>query len=502
MLTVTKYKIDALICAMGRIGTGVLTVLLMPLYLPLLGEEAFGLFGLFASLELFFGIVEGGLGAVLIRDIATLEAAKKPTADFIRSFEAGYVLFGVLQTLVCLALIQVGVFSFLETETLARSTTILCLQILSLRFIWGSVSIVHNAVFAARAQLVFVNLVRLSFCLLSGLGAYVVLRLTEGNPVSFFLWWLGVTGVISLIKFSKVWWRHGVEALRARVRTRTLWSYRKSQGGLILYGLLTFLATQYAVWSVSALLPLAMAGVYAIGYRFSYSVSGALGAFTMPMMARFATAEAHGNSSDHVLLKMSEAVTIIGFVGCCYFASFSREIFLLWLGADYQYLELIATMTAYLLAAMTIQHAFYPFVQVLQAKRRLKVLWARYLFQAVFGVSLLLIALPVHGLQAVGPATLLVSAADLLIFGPILMRACGERFSFREWSLKTGGPSLLLGGGSALLFSRTLPGSEVVRVGGGALACALAIGIGLFIWNFRGRHGVGKSSSSVTDCGS
>ena len=68
-----------------------------------------------------------------------------------------------------------------------------------------------------------------------------------------------------------------------------------------------------------------------------------------------------------------------------------------------------------------------------------------------------------------------------------------------NWLLKIGLPSAIAGLGSALLLSQVLPGSDLVRVIGGAIGCGGVTFLGLLLWSYRIKGAAGGGTAPGTE---
>ena len=87
-----------------RAWTALLSLAAMPLYLRYLGAEAFGVVGLFLSVQVIVGFFDFGLGATLTRQISISESRKdfSNSANQALTFEIAFLL---LTTVVSIVLV-------------------------------------------------------------------------------------------------------------------------------------------------------------------------------------------------------------------------------------------------------------------------------------------------------------------------------------------------------------------------------------------------------------
>src|SRR5215213_665875 len=83
----------------GTAWSAALGVLCVPLYVSLMGAEAFGLVGLFVTLQSVFVVLDLGVGATLSRELARLDARggdARTQRDLVYTLQAVYWLLALL----------------------------------------------------------------------------------------------------------------------------------------------------------------------------------------------------------------------------------------------------------------------------------------------------------------------------------------------------------------------------------------------------------------------
>lgn len=425
-------------------------MLMIPLYLPLLGKEAFGLFGLFASLEIFFLLIEGGTGTVLIKDFAEKHHKGESLSLLLRTFESLYLGLGVLFTIICQIVIFAGAFNYLKIGAISSAELQTILLILSFRFLSATITIIHEAVIVAREQIVVLNATRLLFSLLSSVGAYLILRITEGNVFSFFIWWLGVTFLMGLIKAWVAWSPMKEKFFRERPVWLELKPYLRSQPSLMALAVAMFLFSQYPIWITSYAFDLATVGLFAICLRVSSTLGGSLSALSRPMVSRYASCQLRGQGGREVS-KVVEVTMIMGVVGFIFFAFESPALFSVWLGKDFSGLDLVVRLAPLLLISTIIDLFSFPYVQILQAERKFKLLYGRYFWGVIIGVSVFFLLRAPLGVYAIGIARLSAALVCFLLFQPKMVRVCEPDVNVWSYLLKFLLPLSILT--SALLVS-------------------------------------------------
>lgn len=407
-----KFTFDALICAFGRFGTGFITLLLMPFYLPLLGKEAFGLFGLFMTVEVLFRVFEGGLGNAIVKDFSLRIEEKSQPQNLLRSFEAAYLSLGAVQSTLSILLVLTGSFGFLKAHEMEPAVIKQCLLIMSIRPLFSSLTIVHDAYIQACEEIVALNVFRLIFSLLSSGGSIVVLRLTDGNPIAFFSWWIVCSAFLGVLKALYCWRDNIFMMLKIKPDLAILKKYRKDQAKLIGVGLLTFLATKYPMWIVAQKLDLASVGIFTLATQITRTLSSSVGVMTKPLIARYTRDEARDQSGGNILLRMTQAMLLVAGIMVVAFGILSQDLIQLWMKGKIFDTELVGMVTSLLLFASFFSLVMRAYNDALQANRHVKLLYWRHAISIIIGVPVSYYFCHTYGL--IGLATSFTAVSGMM----------------------------------------------------------------------------------------
>jgi O-antigen/teichoic acid export membrane protein len=173
----------------GLIASNLCVFIFLPLYLPLLGKEAYGLVGLFSTLNLFFNLVDAAVGAGATREIARSSetAGANGLNQFLRAIELVYIAAALIGGALLIAFSPWAARHWLNPQSLSLQEVTVCLQligaILALRFLCG----LYFGVLLGLQRQVVSSCFRVGQSFLSGAGAYLVLRFLSTTPQAFLL---------------------------------------------------------------------------------------------------------------------------------------------------------------------------------------------------------------------------------------------------------------------------------------------------------------------------
>lgn len=193
-------------------GTALVAVtylLILPVYLKLLGADAFGVVGLFFSLAAMCAVFDFGLGASLNRHMAQLSAFEGNVEQqrvALRTYEVviwsicaslGFAFFFLAPSLVDHWL-QMGSLNKLEVKAGFRWMALtLALQTV--------MSLYTHALWGLQRQIIF-NVINTAMIALRLVGAAIVLLYTHADLTSFFMWQAFVT-VLHVAGLACACWR-------------------------------------------------------------------------------------------------------------------------------------------------------------------------------------------------------------------------------------------------------------------------------------------------------
>jgi O-antigen/teichoic acid export membrane protein len=205
----TSLKLNTVANLVGTAIVALIYLVILPVYLKILGADAFGVVGIFFSLAAIFAVFDFGLGAALNRQMAQLSVSLDNRARqrvALRTFETmiwgmcallGMILFFLLPGLVDHWL-QIGALNKTEIKAAFRwMASTLALQMV--------LSLYTHVLSGLQRQVVF-NVINTTMIALRLIGAAIVIVWTHADLVSFFVWQAIVTG-LHAIGFAWSSWR-------------------------------------------------------------------------------------------------------------------------------------------------------------------------------------------------------------------------------------------------------------------------------------------------------
>lgn len=322
----------------GQLWMAVIGIAFLPLYIRILGMEAFGFVGLLLSFQSILQLFDFGIGGAANRELSRRAhdpSLSSGSRDLVRTSEV------VIWTLPLAAALLMWACSgpiashwlHLRTMTPDEGSHAIAIMGVAIALLWPS-TFYANCLSGLERQPTL-NLLNAGFATLRYVGVVPVL-LWVSPTIEAFLWWHALVGVAQSLAMSAAVWRALPDAggERARFRMAELHGSRGFAGGLFGIGLLALSVTQLDRLVLTGLRPLEEMGQYTL----ALSVASGLGRMVQPMFnalyPRFSRLVARGDtatlrelyhlSSQHLAVVVAAVAAVL--------IVFARDILFLWTG--------------------------------------------------------------------------------------------------------------------------------------------------------------------------
>ena len=260
---------------LGQIWSAIMAIAFVPLYISYLGIESYGLIGLFAVLQAWLVLLDMGMAPTMGREMARFTGGThnaQSIRNLLRSIE-------IIALSIAVAMVAGIVLSaewlathWLNTQNLLIDDVVNAFVIMgivaALRFLEG----IYLSSLNGLQQQVVMNMLRIVFSTLRGLGSVMILAWVSPTIASFFMW-QGLLAFISLFCHAGVIYRFLPDtkhrAVFSRMEVEKIMGYA---GGMLGITFLSLLLTQADKIILSSLLPLTVYGFYS----FAAVIAGAL----------------------------------------------------------------------------------------------------------------------------------------------------------------------------------------------------------------------------------
>lgn len=310
-----------------------------PLYIKILGMEAYGLVGFYLMLLGVIQILDLGLSPTMNREMARYSALPDKAGearDFVRTLEIGYWGVGILIGLSvwCSApyIASHWINSGSMPVTDVRHTVAIMGVLTSLQW---PLSLYQGGLLGLQRQVVL-NGINILAATLSGGGALLILWLVSPTVTAFFTWQIAVILLQAAVTTFALWRCLPDSGRAARFDpgiTKNIWGFAAGMSGITITALVL---TQLDKVILSKMLPLNLFGYYVLAGMVGNGLSGLL---ITPMFntifPRFSALVAAGDAKS--LLEMyhgsTQVMAVMILPAAVVIAFFSWEIMHLWTGS-------------------------------------------------------------------------------------------------------------------------------------------------------------------------
>ena len=310
----------------------------IPLYIKLLGMEAFGLVGLMLSLQALSMLFDLGMGGVLNRELArrTHNASNSHTiGDLVRTFE--WLVWPIALAIVVVIWLASRPLAdhWLHPEHLSRATTAHAIAIMGLAVAlqWPG-TFYANGLSGLERQPVL-NLINAGFATLRGAGVLAVLYWVSPTIIAFMWWYAAMGACQSLVSATTLWRLLPVGTqVRATFRSSELRAAGRFAGGLVAIMALSVMLTQLDRIVISATLPLVELGYFSL----AMSVAAGMGRMIQPMFnALYPRYSRLVSLGQHDLLTQlyhlsNQCLAVVVAAVAAVLMIFGRDVLYLWTG--------------------------------------------------------------------------------------------------------------------------------------------------------------------------
>ena len=290
----TQNKRNLIANFVGRTWTSVLSVVLVPIYLHLLGLEGYGLVGFFITLQATIGLLDFGLTTSLNRELARRSVDNvnhSETRDLVRTLEAGYWSVGLITGLLIAAAAPIIAARWVHTKTLAPSTVVDAIRLMGLVFLCQWPTSFYGGGLLGLQRQVLLNVINVCSTTLRGLGAALVLWYVSPTVGAFFTWQALVSIAQSSILGIMLWKNlpHSAEKPSFRPSAvRGMWGFASSLALMAGVGLVL---QQLDKIVLTTIVPLGVFAYYMVGTTVANATSippAPIGDTLFPLYARLA----------------------------------------------------------------------------------------------------------------------------------------------------------------------------------------------------------------------
>ena len=331
----TRFRVNVLANLVGQGWGALLQLLVTPLYLRLLGIEAYGLIGFFVVLQTTAQVFDLGLAQTTNRELARLSADPlrfKLARDLVRTFETVYWLLGLLIAGTLFAAAPFMASGLFRPGTLSVETIAEAIRLMAIAFaLQWPLGLYSGGMMGLQRQPAM-NFLRIIVSTLTSGGAVLVLWLVSPSIRAFMLWQIAA-GCVAVALVGRFLW-HSLPKAESKPRfrlalLRQVWRFAAGMTGLTVSAVIL---TQMDKWILVQVLSLENFGYFTLAVTFANALYLVITPIFGAAYPRFSVLVAKGDQESlmqlYHLAAQSMAVAVIPIAATL--SLFSYDILLLW----------------------------------------------------------------------------------------------------------------------------------------------------------------------------
>lgn len=329
-------KINIIANFAGRIWTALMSIIFVPIYLRYLGGEAYGIIGIFSSIQVILSLLDVGLSATLSREIArrsALPEKKQEMRELVKTIELPYWLLAILILLIITFISPFVSKYWVNPEQIGKETVTQAIVIMGVGFAFQWISNFYAGGLTGLQRQIELNLINAFFATVRGIGSILVLIYISQTIQAFLIY----QTIIALFHTTTIIlvFRHYLPKTESKVKFKKqifldTWRYA---AGISAIGLVMLGYTQLDKIILSKMLSLKDFGYYTLAGSLATMgidmVSGSVGISYFPKFSQFVAL----NNQDLLKVTFHQACQVLNTIViplAAMLAFFSPEILFIW----------------------------------------------------------------------------------------------------------------------------------------------------------------------------
>ena len=321
----------------GRAWKGIFSLAFVPVYINLMGVEAYGLIGIFMSLTALLSVLDMGLSATLNRELSRLsvvEGSAQESRNLVRTFEILYWGIGILIGIAVVILAPIIAKYWISSSNVSSDIIEQSLLIMGMLLAFQWPGTIYTGGLRGIQRQVSLNMIQAVSIMVKHFGAVLILLFISPSIVLFFLWQAFVA-LFSTIVLAIWLWRSLPKTGRNSIFDKGLlvknWQFTS---GMIGISVLVIILTQLDKIILSKMLSLEMFGYYMLAFSVASVLVSLVSPVRSALFPRLSQLVAKGDEAEITKLyhKGCQLVSIIILPIAVTLAFFSEEMLTLWVG--------------------------------------------------------------------------------------------------------------------------------------------------------------------------
>lgn len=347
-------KHRALSNIVGQVAVAAIQVLVIPKYVGLVGVEAYGLFGVYLSLQAFAQLLDFGMSPAVSRQMSRAiahPAEGASVASFMRTAELLYLGIGLVLGVALFAAAPVVGRSWIHPSTLTHAEVTAGLRLIAVLTVAQWPLTFYNGALLGLQRAGTMNAIRVVAACVSAAGALVLLTRVAPTISVLFNWQIAIGVLHVAVLATQVRRALPATAKAGRIDLSTLRASWRFGAGMTAVTMTATILTQMDRVVLTRALPLAQFGYYALATVISSGLGTLVASLFATIFPSFSVLAARGDVEAlrgqyrRMWSVMGALVLPLGSV----LVAFSPTVLLLWTGSP-----LTAAIAAPLVSLLTV----------------------------------------------------------------------------------------------------------------------------------------------------
>jgi len=251
----------------GSMWQALMGLLFIPLYIKFMGIESWGLIGIFATLQVIFGLLDMGLSSTLNRELARLSVflnKEQEMRNLVRTLEVLYWIIAIFVGIIILLLSPFISHHWIKAGQLSPQTIEQALLIMGFVIALQMPIGFYSGGLMGLQKQVLLNVINVTISTLRGAGVVLILWRVSPTIHAFFLWQIAVS-VINIFLLALSLWRRlplgDSKAVFQKQLLKGVWRFAAGMSGI---SIMAVILTQLDKIILSKMLTLEIFGYYTL----------------------------------------------------------------------------------------------------------------------------------------------------------------------------------------------------------------------------------------------
>jgi O-antigen/teichoic acid export membrane protein len=319
----------------GSFLTSLITIVFIPLYIKYLGIEAWGIIGIFSTIQSAVIILDLGLSASMTREISKysiLPNSEVILKDIVRTLEVIYWITAIIIIFIIIISSHFITYNWLNKGNIDQSViqSSIILMGFAIGLQWPSS--LYSGGLVGLQKHVLLNIINVSINLLRSVGVVLILIFVNRSVYTFFIWQALVSLINSLVLYFFLWKNLPKTIVKATFKKEILSNIWKFAAGMSGISILALLLTQMDKVILSKTLSLKEFGYYTFASSIAMSLTRLYTPYFNSIYPRLTQLVALNNESDLKTFyhKSCQFLTFLILPITLVLCVYSYEIILLW----------------------------------------------------------------------------------------------------------------------------------------------------------------------------